>query len=78
MTYSLPFGLKQKPLSHYFEHGVIRFNIQEGKLHYTVRKITKTSWATLLKGEVKSKAHLEQIMSIKNLSEIPLIEVVTQ
>lgn len=78
MTYKLPFGLKQKPLSHYFEHGVVRFNIQEGKLFYSIRKITKTSWATLIKGEVQSKEHLDKILQIKSLSEIPTIEVVQQ
>lgn len=76
MTYSLPFGLKQKPLPHYFEHGVIKFAMREGVMHYTIKKITKSVNATLLTGEVKSKAHLDKLLSIKNLSEIPTIEVV--
>ena len=74
MTYSLPFGLKQKPMTHYFEHGVVKFAVREGKLFFTIKQITKTVNGTVLKGEVKSKAHLDKLMSIKNLSEIPTIE----
>lgn len=76
MTYSLPFGLTQKPMNHYFEHGVIKFAVREGKLFYTIKQITKKSNSTLMKGEVKSKAHLALILSFKTLSEIPSIEVV--
>ena len=77
MTYSLPFGLKQKPLSHYFEHGVVRFSVVGGKLLYRINKITKTENAVLIKNqEVKSKSHLDNLLSIKTLSEIPSIEVV--
>lgn len=76
MTYSLPFGLKQKPLNHYFEHGVVKFNVQNGTMYYTVKQITKTINATVFRGEVKSKAHLDKIMSIKKLSDIQTLEVV--
>ena len=41
MTYSLPFGLKQKPVNKYFEGGVIKFNVREGVLHFQVKHITK-------------------------------------
>ena len=76
MTYSLPFGLKQKPLNHYFEHGVIKFSVQEGKLFFTVKAITKLTNGIIQQSEVKSKAHLDKLLSIKTLSEIPTIEVV--
>ena len=76
MTYSLPFGLKQKPLNHYFEHGVIRFSINDAKLYFTVKAITKLTNGIVLQSEVKSKAHLDKLLSIKTLSEIQTIEVV--
>ena len=76
MTYKLPFDLKQKPVNKYFEGGVIKFSCREGKLFYTVKLISKSLNGVLYKGEVKSKAHLDQLMSIKNLSEIQTIEVV--
>lgn len=76
MTYSLPFGLKQKPLPHYFENGVVRFYIREGELHFLIRKITKTSWATILKGKVKDEAQLSKLINFKSFDEIPTIEVV--
>ena len=76
MTYSLPFGLKQKPLPHYFEHGVVKFAMHEGTMHFTIKQITKKINATILKGKVKNIEHLERLMSIKTLSEIPTIEVV--
>ena len=76
MTYSLPFGLKQKPLNHYFEHGVIRFSINDGKLFFTVKVITKLTNGIIQQSEVKSKANLDKLLSIKTLNEIPSIEVV--
>lgn len=76
MTYSLPFGLKQKPLKHYFENGVIKFSIIEGKLFYTVERIDKMNIYKLFTSEVKSKEHLDQLLSIKFLHEIQTIEEV--
>ena len=76
MTYSLPFNLKQKPLSHYFESGVILFSINSGKIYYTIRKIDKSVNAILVKGHVKSKEQLDKLLSIKSLHEIPTIEEV--
>lgn len=75
-NHPIPFWGKTKPVAHYFHLGVVRFYMREGKLNYMIRKITKTSWATLMKGEVKSKAQLDQLMSIKSLDEIHSIEVV--
>ena len=76
MTYSLPFGLKQKPTNYYFEHGVIKFSCIEGKLFYTVKHITKLSNFPILKGEVRSKEHLDKLLNVKSHLEIPTIEVV--
>ena len=76
MTYSLPFGLKQKPLNHYFEHGVIKFNVREGELHFQVKQITKQMNGTIYRGIVKSKQHLDKLLDVKSLSEIQTIEVV--
>lgn len=52
MTYSLPFGLKQKPLRHYFAGGSISFSVSNGELfyrvHYTIRHDNQYSkWATV-------------------------------
>ena len=73
MTYSLPFGLKQKPTNHYFAGGVIKFNVREGKLYHTIKRITKGNNATIFKGEVKSKTELEGLLEIKNFGEIQTI-----
>lgn len=76
MTYSIPFGLKQKPLNHYFEHGVIKFSIQEGKLFFTIKLITKLTNGPIQQAEVKTKAQLDQLLSIKKISDIRSLEVV--
>lgn len=78
MTYSLPFGLKQKPMPHYFEHGVIKFNVREGVLHYTIKQITKKTNAVLLNGIVKSKDHLQQLLAVKSLNDIQSLEIEKQ
>lgn len=70
ISMNLPFGLKQKPLNHYFEHGLVKFNMREGVMYYTVKKITKSVNATLLKERVQDKQHLDRLLSIKNLSEV--------
>lgn len=75
MSYQLPFGLKQKPLTKYFNGGVIRFNIVEGKLFYTIKVINRGTNSKLFVYEVKSKEQLDQLLSIKTFSEIPTIEV---
>ena len=74
MTYSLPFGLTQKPTNHYFEHGVVKFNVREGSLYYLVRKITKTGWATITKGQVRDKQQLDVLLKAKSFNEILSIE----
>ena len=76
MTYSLPFGLTQKPVNKYFEHGVIKFSCREGRLYYTVKRITKTRNVSLLTSRVKTLDQLNHLLSVKHLHEIPLIEVV--
>lgn len=76
MTYSLPFELKQKPLPHYFDGGVIKFSCREGILYYTVKQIEKTLSGTLTSGRVESKEHLDKILNVKTLYEIHTIEEV--
>ena len=75
---NLPFGLKQKPLPHYFEHGVVKFNMREGVMFYTITEITTSHRAGLIRNQVKSKEQLDKLLSIKSLHEIPTIEVVSQ
>ena len=77
MTYSLPFGLTQKPVNKYFEHGVIKFSCREGKLFYSIKQITKTGSGSIRNGEVQSKDHLDKLLSIKTFSELRTIEVVS-
>lgn len=78
----LPFGLKQKPLPHYIEHGLIKFNIREGTMYYTVRMIKKPNKtysginALLIKGDVRNSLHLEQLLKYKSINEIQTIEEV--
>ena len=74
----LPFGLKQKPLNHYFRNGVVRFSCREGTLFYQIKQITKTMNFMPYQGEVKSEDHLDRLLSIKSLGEIHSIEVVQQ
>ena len=76
MTYKLPFGLTQKPVNKYFEHGVIKFNVREGKLFYTIKQITKTGSGDIRGGQVGSKTHLDKLLSIKTFNDIHTIEVV--
>lgn len=76
MTYSLPFGLTQKPTNHYFENGVIKFSCKEGELFFTAKQITREFNGTLFTKKVQSKEHLNQILKIRNLHEIPLLEMV--
>ena len=76
MTYSLPFGLKQKPLNKYVEHGIIKFAVREGVLHFQVKQITKQMNGTIYRGVVKSKEHLDKLLAVKTLGEIQTIEVV--
>ena len=52
---NLPFGLKQKPITKYFEGGVIRFNLVDGHLYYTIRHIIKGSNSKLIVVESKTK-----------------------
>lgn len=42
MTYKLPFGLKQKPVRHYFDGGSISFSCREGKLFATLTITTRS------------------------------------
>lgn len=76
MTYTLPFGLKQKPLSHYFAGGSVRFNIVEGDMRYIITHTTKTRKSVIKEGWVYNKEQLEKLLSIKSIHEIPSLEQV--
>lgn len=75
----LPFGLKQKPLPHYIEHGLIKFNMREGIMHYTIIMIQKPSIrnlginAPLHKGIVKTKEELDKLLKIRSVYELHTI-----
>lgn len=70
MTYKLPFGLKAKPLNHYFEHGVIKFSMNEGTMHFQVKQITKEANGTIYHGVVKDKEHLDKLLSTKSIYDV--------
>lgn len=76
MTYSLPFGLKQKPVRHYFNGGSIHFECIEGDLRYTVTITTKKTKSKLHTKWIYSKEQLDKLLSVKSLSELQTIEVV--
>lgn len=82
MTYSLPFGLTQKPVNHYVENGVIKFSCREGNLYFKSIYINKHIRFTLETGLVKSKEELDSILNLKSfppillISKQPTIEVV--
>ena len=76
MTYSLPFGLTQKPVNHYMEHGVVKFNVREGVLYFYIKNITKSANGVVMHGVVKSKEHLNKLLALKSISEIQTIEEV--
>lgn len=69
MTYKLPFGLKQKPLNHYFSHGVVKFSCREGVLWFEVKHITKKVNASIIKEEVPNKKILDQLLKLKSIDE---------
>lgn len=77
MTYSLPFGLKQKPVSHQFDMGQIRFSCRDGKLYYKAIAINKTTRFTVAQGLVIDKEHLDYLITVKSFPlKIRSIEVV--
>lgn len=72
-----PFWGKTKPIPHYFEHGVVRFSVREGILHYELKQITKMVNSTIFRGTVKDKTHLQQLSNLQSLKDaIRLIEAV--
>lgn len=68
---NLPFGLKQKPLRHYFVNGSFSFECNEGKLYAILRITTKTNKTKFPKFEVISKYHLDDLLNVKSLDKIP-------
>ena len=77
MTYTLPFGLKQKPMSHPLDMGEIKFSCRDGKLYYKAIAISKTLSFTVAQGEIRDKERLDYLLSIKSFPlKVPSIEVV--
>lgn len=70
MTYKLPFDLKQKPVNKYFEGGVIKFSCREGRLYFTIKRITKKSSASIITEEIPSKKILDQLLAMKSIDEL--------
>lgn len=79
MTYKLPFGLKAKPLSHKFEHGSVRFSMDEGTMHYDVWYIKRGKpMFSVIRGIVKDKTHLDYLLSVKEFPiKIQALEIVS-
>lgn len=73
---TLPFGLKQKPLNHYINQGIVRFHMIQGSLCYEVKAISKKGNYLLQNGIIKDKEQLDRLLNMKSLHEIPLIEEV--
>lgn len=75
-----PFGLTHKPNRHYFSAGMIKFSMKEGIMHFEIKQITKQLNATIFRGIVKDKTHLEQLSSLKSLNDVIrlLTEVINQ
>lgn len=65
MTYSLPFGLTQKPVNKKFEHGEIHFSMKDGTMYFEVTHSEKTFKHKVLKGIVKTKEQYNYLMSVK-------------
>lgn len=68
-----PFNLTHKPTRHYFAGGSIYFEMQEGKLYYTINKTTKEYKFKYPRWEVKSKDQLDKLLKVKLASELPLL-----
>lgn len=64
---------KRKPLDHYFKHGWVKFAVDRKpkQLMYLINRCTISNLSDLEKGIVKDKEHLDQLLSIKSIDEIP-------
>lgn len=65
MTYSLPFGLTQKPTTHVFENGEIRFSMRDSVMHFEIIYILKKQNFPVATGMLESKAELDYLLNVK-------------
>lgn len=63
-------GLKSKPATKYFSGGHISFSTSNKELFYKVFGTTKTWRGDLIGGKVVDKEQLDQLLSVKTLSDI--------
>ena len=61
---------KQKPLKHYFEHGLIKFRVSGNDLFYELIQITKIGRFVLSSGKVKDKQHLDSILKSDTFEQL--------
>ena len=73
-----PFWGKVKPIPYYFKNGVVRFNVKDGKLYYTVKRIEKQGNYVVFTSEVVNKERLNGILQVESFNDRRLIEVVQQ
>lgn len=71
---------KRKPLEHYFKNGWVKFAVDRKtkQLMYLINGCTASNLSDLERGIVKDKEHLDQLLSIKSLAEIPYRNEVLQ
>lgn len=69
MTYSLPFGLTQKPVSKKFEHGELRFSVRNSKMYCLIYHTEKKTRDSVIKVLIKTKEQLDYLL---NLKEFPV------
>ena len=63
----LPFDLTQKPLSHKFEHGSVRFKMNDGTMSFEIWRIKRNRpLFVVIKGIVKTKEQLKYLLNVKS------------
>lgn len=67
---NLPFWGKQKPLRHYFEGAVLKFNVRLNELFCTLIVINKKGRFVIDTFKVKDKEHLEGLLKITRIEDI--------
>ena len=73
---TLPFWGKQKPLKKYLRGYSLSFSVKKRHLFCTVTKTTKTTKQKLYTFEVENKTHLDQLLNVKNNTEICSVEII--
>ena len=65
-------GLKNKPMTHYFDHGYVKFKTESKTLFYKIVLLTDDKNMVLFSNYdvVKDSEHLKALLSIKSRSEV--------